>query len=70
MEKLCGLVSPFELIIPNETEYFESFLLGNEGVTFAYDEYQNTCGACNSPNPKISYDRLFRILDFSNLSNK
>ena len=67
---LCGLASPFELIIPNETEYFDSFVLGNEGVTFAFDEYQNACGACNSPNPKISYDRLFRILDFSNLSNK
>ena len=38
---LCGLASPFELIIPNEIEYFDSFVLGNEGVTFAFDEYQN-----------------------------
>ena len=67
---LCGSVSPFELIIANEIEYFESFLLENEGITFAYDEYQNACGACNSPNPKISYDRLFRILDFSGLENE
>ena len=57
-------------IIANEIEYFESFLLENEGITFAYDEYQNACGACNSPNPKISYDRLFRILDFSGLENE
>ena len=67
---LCGSVSPFELIIPNEIQYFESFLLEDEGITFAYDEYQNACGACNSPNPRISYDRLFRILDFSGLENK
>ena len=38
--------------------------------TFAFNEHQNSCGACFSPNPRVSYDRFYRILDFSKLNSR
>ena len=60
------------LVSPNVSpsiDWLSRFVLDEYGITFAFNEYQNTCGACFSPNPRISYDRFYRILDFSTFNN-
>ncbi len=61
------------LLSPNVSpsiDWLSRFVLDEHGITFAFNEHQNSCGACFSPNPRVSYDRFYRILDFSKLNSR
>jgi len=52
-----------------DIDFFADFALDSSGIIFYFDKYQVVCGGCNIPFPLIQHERLFRILDFTQLNN-
>ena len=67
--EFCNELGDLTFNFSPSKDLFKDFALDSYGIIFFFDKYQISCGACSSPFPLIQYERLFRILDFTQLNN-